>query len=97
LSFKSGDIGVLQGRDGARLGISYNEGCKGVGTLTTEDLRSLTTSSMVCLLARAAGSMGEAKTPLKTERPDRRDTARVENRMVISSKTSKWTRGKLSD
>jgi hypothetical protein len=41
--------------------------------------------------------MGEAKTPLKTERPDRRETARVENRMVVDNKTSKWTRGKLSD
>ena len=50
--------------------------------LTTADLRSLTTSSTVCLLANAAGSIGEAITPLKTERPERRETARVENRMM---------------
>jgi hypothetical protein len=42
----------------------------------------LTTSSIVCLLARAAESIGEAITPLKTERPERRETARVENRMM---------------
>lgn len=43
----------------------------------------LTTSSIVCLLARAAGAMGEATTPLKTERPERRETARVENRILF--------------
>ena len=46
-------------------------------------MRVLTTSSIVCLLARAAGAMGEATTPLKTDRPERKETARVENRILF--------------
>lgn len=53
--------------------------------LTIDDLSSLTTSTIVCLFwictSWGAGT-GEARTPLKTESPERKETAMVENLMM---------------